>query len=246
MPSLQKNDSQHPNEASKYAVACSAFTFAISAIICIMHVVRIASPLIVGTIAEGLLSFILVGFWAAIVAIVTKTSNELAFVSAAREMNANLFFFSWAGFVTSFVLFVNYLKSAVGMDLVGEMHQLGARLTFWAALIATSFIVMGSSLRVMNDDCSPNILKSEQYCKRTEFGIGLGAAGFSVALVVVTFKLFCRMNAPMYEFFPALMLAAANGFGVGFITSNNGPGSSIGNLYFGLWISFLLAGGKFL
>lgn len=210
-----------------------------------MHLISVTSPLIVGTVTEGLVSFILVGFWAAIVAIVTKTSNELAFVSAAQEMNANLFFFSWAGFVTSLVLFVNFLKSAMGMDLLGEMNQRGARLTFWAALLATCFIVMGSSLRVLNDECSTENMfkKKENYCNRTEFGVALGAAGFSLALLVLSLKLFCRTSAPIYEFVPAMLLTIANGVGVGLLTSNDGPGSSIGNLYFGLWFSFLVAGG---
>lgn len=241
---LQKNDSKIPNESAKWAIACSAITFSIAAIVCIMHMVPIASTFIVGTIAEGLLSFLLVGFWAATVAIVTKTSNELAFISAAREINANLFFFSWAGFITSLILLVSYLKAAVGVDVLGAMHQRGARLTFWASLIATSFIVMGSSLRAINDDCSPNKFQTEEYCTRAKFGVSLGAVGFGFALVVVTLKLFCRASSVLCEFIPALTLAILNGFGVAFITSNAGPGSSIGNLYFGSWMNFLVSGGE--
>lgn len=209
-----------------------------------MHLIPITSTCIVGTLAEGLISFILVGFWAATVAIVTKQSNKLAFVSTARELNANLFFFSWAGFVTSIVLFISYLKSAVGMDLLGSMHQRGARLTSWAALIATSFIVMGSSLRLMDGECSPNQHHPDEFCTRTKFGISIGAVGFTFALAMVTLKLFCRVESIVYEFIPALLLAILNGVGVAFITSNKGPGSAIGNLYFGSWISFLVAGGK--
>lgn len=241
----QKNDSNDPNTAGKWAIGCSAITFSLTAIVCIMHLVPMASTCIVGTVAEGLLSFTMVGFWAATVAIVTKTSNELAFISASREMNANLFFFSWLGFVTSLVLFVSYLKSAVGVDVMGAMNQRSARLTFWAALIATSFIVMGSSLRVMNDDCSPNMFQTVEFCKRTKLGIALGAVGFALGLLMVTIKLFCRSNYVTCEFVTALVLAILDGVGVAFITSNNGPGSSIGNLYFGSWISFLVAGGEF-
>jgi hypothetical protein len=210
-----------------------------------MHIVPVASTFIVGTVMEGLLSLILVGFWAATVAIVTKTSNELAFVSASREMNANLFFFSWAGFVTSLILMVGYLKSAMGVDVLGEMNQRGARLTFWAALIATNFIVMGSSLRVMNDECSPNEFQTEKYCKRAKFGVALGAVGFAFSLIIVTLKLFFHISSVMLEFSLALVLTIMNGFGVAFITSNSGPGSSIGNLYFGSWITFLVTGGEY-
>ena len=240
----QKNEIDNPNEAAKWAIACSAITFSVAAIVSIMHLIPIASACIVGTVTEGIISFVLMGFWTATVAIVTKPSNKLAFVSTSREINANLFFFSWAGFVTSLVLFISYLKSAVGVDLLGSMHQRGARLTSWAALIATSFIIMGSSLRVMNSHCSPNKQQTEEYCIRTKLGISLGAIGLAFALLVVTLKLFCRVGSVIYEFVPALILAILNGVGVAFITSNNGPGSTIGNLYFGSWISFLVAGGK--
>ena len=103
---------------------------------------------------------------------------------------------------------------------------------------------MGSSLRVMNDDCSPNKHQTEEYCTRTKLGIALGAVGFSFGLLIVTVKLFCLSNYISCEFVAALILAILDGFGVAFITSNNGPGSTIGNLYFGSWISFLVAGGK--
>lgn len=246
IPSLQKNDAKNPSEAVKWATACSAITFTVSFIVCIMHVVPTAATCIVGTIPEGILSFILVGFWAANVAIVTKTSNDLAFIDSEAELNANLFFFSWAGFVTSLILFVNYLKSSVGVDVVGAMNQRGARLTFWAALLANAFIVMGSSLRVNNDDCSPVTTRQEVYCTRTNFGIALGAIGSAFALVVLTLKLFCRVDSVLCEFVPAALLAVMNGFGVGFITSKDGPGASLGNLWMGSWLSFLVSGGKFL
>eukprot|EP00977_Amphora_coffeiformis_P000855 scaffold184_cov179-Amphora_coffeaeformis.AAC.14 len=238
-----KNEIDNPNEAVKWAIACSAITFSVAAIVSIMHLIPIAATCIVGTVVEGIVSFVLVGFWTATVAIVTKPSNKLAFVSTSREINANLFFFSWAGFVTSLVLFISYLKSALGVDLLGSVHQRGARLTSWAALIATSFIVMGSSLRVMNSNCSSNNnSQTEEYCTRTKLGIAMGAVGFAFALLVVTLKLFCRVDSVIYEFVPAFILAILNGVGVAFVTSNSGPGSSIGNLYFGSWISFLLAG----
>lgn len=228
-------------------MAASAVTMGITAITAFMHVVPSLHPLINGSIIEGLLSLIMVALWAAIVAIVTKTDNDLAFISATQELNANLFFFSWAGFITSLVLLVSCLKSAMGVDLLGEMHQRAARLTHWAMLIATTFIVMGSCMRIMSEDCEGAANKenhSTEYCRRTEVGIALGGAGFAASVSVVVLKIFCRMKYPTLEFLPALGLTCMNAVGTWYLTSSDGPGNSISNLYFGSWLSFLVAGGR--
>ena len=72
---FQKNASQAPESDIKWAVACSSITFGCSAVVVLAHLITFLGSIFVGTRIEGVLTFILAGFWAATVAIVTSASN---------------------------------------------------------------------------------------------------------------------------------------------------------------------------
>jgi hypothetical protein len=205
----------------------------------------VASTIIVGSQAEGVIIIVLVAFWAATVSIVTNTSNALGVSEALgptnQVLNGNLYYFSWAGFVTAIVLLVSYLQSAYGVDVMGEARNRGARLTLWAGMLASALVVMGSSARVKNDDCSPNLTFSETYCTRTKFALSLGVIGVAFSLIVVFAKLKDISSSFLLELVASTLLAILNGFGVAFITSAKGPGSAIGNLYYFSWVSCLVS-----
>jgi hypothetical protein len=229
-------------------VGSSAVTFALTALVVACHLSPITSSLFVGTRAEGILILILAAFWAATVSIVTNASNNLgvsdegignADFQANQVLNGNLYYFSWAGFVTSIVLLVNYLQVAFGVDVVGEARNRGARFSLWAGMLAAALVVMGSAARVKNQDCSPNLDEPSAYCKRTKFAISLGAIGVVASLAVLGSKLLNAAVHGLIENGSAFLLAVLNAFGVAYITSAKGPGSAIGNLYYFSWISFL-------
>jgi hypothetical protein len=218
-------------------------TFAVTVLIVAAHLNAIASTLIVSTKMEGVVIIILTAFWAATVSIVTNASNGLGVSEDATNqvLNGNLYYFSWAGFVTSIILLVNYLRSAFGVDLVGEVRNRSARLTLWAAMLASALVVLGSSARVLNEDCKPNENFTDSYCTRSKFSLSLGCIGLVFGLVVVGMKMLTASDPFMVEFAISIILAAMNAFGVAYITSAKGPGSAIGNLYYFTWISFLLS-----
>jgi hypothetical protein len=226
-------------------VACSSVTFAVTVLIVAAHMFPIASTLVVGTKLEGVIIIILTAFWAATVSIVTNASNALGVQNAGENnsqvLNGNLYYFSWAGFVTSIILLVNFLRSAFGVDLVGEVRDRAARLTLWAAMLAAALVVMGSSARILNEDCSPNDNFTDAYCKRTKFALSLGVIGTFFSMVVVGMKMLTSSAPFMVEFAISIILTIMNAFGVAYITSAKGPGSAIGNLYYFAWISFLSA-----
>jgi len=191
------------------------------------------------------------------VAVVTEVSRGgdedqlLALLGANTGVtNANLYYFSWASFVTSIILLVNYGRHAFGLDLVDQVRNRGARLSLWAALIAACLVVAGASSRTFTDLCriaenlSPalndEILATAQ-CKRTKFGVAVGTIGVFFSCLIVGMKLLQSAVSYVMEFGIAAMLAILNGFGVAYITSNKGPGAQIGNLYYFSWISFLLS-----
>jgi hypothetical protein len=158
--------------------------------------------------------------------------------------SANLYYFSWAGFITSIVLFVSYLRSVFGVDVVGAVKNRATRLSWWAGMLATAVVVMGSAARSLKDDCGQSNTEadfSESYCRKTKFAVSVGAVGVVFSIVVVGMK-FLTTTAPfMAEFAVACMLAVLNAFGVAYTTSADGPGSGIGNLYYFSWGSLMCA-----
>jgi hypothetical protein len=198
----------------------------------------IFSPYILGTKLEGIITVILAAFWAATVAVVANASTGLA-VDASQAntiVNGNLYYFSWAGFVTSILLVISYLRGVFGVDLVGEVKNRAARLSVWAGFLACQLVVMGASANILDKDCSG---VDSTYCKRTKFGIALGAIGTFFALCVVAMKMLTAVAPFVVEGVLALLLCVMNAFGVAFITSAQGPGSPIGNLYYFSWLSWL-------
>mmetsp|Transcript_4201 Transcript_4201/g.8757 ORF Transcript_4201/g.8757 Transcript_4201/m.8757 type:complete len:323 (-) Transcript_4201:47-1015(-) len=239
-----RNDMSDPNAASHWAVTCSAITFTVTALVALLHLAPAYSALIIGSKIEGLIILILAGFWAATVSIVSNTTNELGTVrSDSNEVqNGNLYYFSWAGFATSIQLIVSYLKSSFGIDVLEEVNGRGARLMHWAGMLTASLVVMGSSARILNEDCNVTERQfSDSYCARTKMGVSLGTIGVGFAIVVVGMKLLRKTPPFTLEFSLACILTLLNAFGVAYITSNSGPGRAIGNLYYSSWISFLLA-----
>mmetsp|Transcript_22319 Transcript_22319/g.40533 ORF Transcript_22319/g.40533 Transcript_22319/m.40533 type:complete len:320 (-) Transcript_22319:856-1815(-) len=222
----------------KWAVACSAVTFAFTTIMVVLQLHPITSLFVVGTRIEGILCILLLAFWAATVAIVSDASHGLAVNENGEVQNGNLYYFSWAGFVTSILLTVSYLRGVFGVDVAGEMQNRSARLTTWAGLLASSLIVLGACANIFDQDCSPQV-ESDSFCQRTKYGLSLGAVATTFSLAVVVLKIATTAAPFVVEGIFSFILTVMYGFGVAFITGAKGPGSAIGNLYYFTWIGFL-------
>jgi hypothetical protein len=205
-----------------------------------MHLLPNFSHFIVNTKIEGVIIIVLSVGWAVTVSIVSNANSGLAVDNGAENtiINGNLYYFSWAGFVTSIVLVVAYLRGVFGVDVAGEIRSRSTRLTLWAGMLACALVVMGSSANVFDKFCSPQV-ETDAFCKRTKYGISVGVISTIFALAVVGFKMMTTVAPFMMEAGMAVFLAIMNGFGVAFITSAKGPGSPIGNLYYFTWFSFL-------
>ncbi|MGK3762589.1 MAG: hypothetical protein ACI8RD_014907 [Bacillariaceae sp.] len=118
---------------------------------------------------------------------------------------------SWAGFVTSILLVVSYLRGVFGVDVYGEVKNRAARLTLWAGFLACQLVVMGASANILDKDCS-SYDSNNTYCRRTKFGISVGAIGTSFCLVVVAMKMLTSVAPMVVEGALALFLCVMNGF----------------------------------
>jgi hypothetical protein len=188
---MQKKTEGDTDSNAKWAVTSSALTFAVTGVVVLMHMSPMFSTYIVNTKVEGAICFILTVFWAATVAVVSNASSGLA-VDTEKDntiVNGNLYYFSWAGFVTSVMLVVAYLRGVFGVDVAGEMKNRAARLTRWSDLLACQLVVMGSSSNIFDKDCAPQA-QSDAFCARTKYAISLGVFGTFFSLAVVAMKVF--------------------------------------------------------
>lgn len=237
----KKNSTTTDSDAimnQKWAVACSAITFAFTTIMVLLQLHPVSSMFVVGTKIEGIICIILLAFWAATVAIVSDASHGLAVNEDGAVQNGNLYYFSWAGFVMAILLTISYLRGVFGVDLAGEMQNRSARLMTWSGLLASSLIVLGACANIFDQQCSPQV-ETDTYCTRTKYGLSLGAVATTFSLAVVGLKLATTAAPFVVEGAFSFILTVMYAFGVAFITSPEGPGSAIGNLYYFTWIGLL-------
>ena len=223
--------------AERWSIACSAITFTLTLIIVAMHLHAVSSLLIVGTKLEGTLCLILSIFWVATVGVVTDSRHGLAVDDYGAVENGNLYYFSWAGFICSVTLLINYLRHVFNVDVAGEIRTRSARLTTWSALLATSLVVMGASANFFDTTCGDNNEKGK--CSRAVFGIVVGALATLASVGIVGMKIATTKAPFLFEAGTAFLLLILYAIGIAVITSQQGPGAPLGNLYYFTWGSFL-------
>ena len=166
----------------------------------------------------------------------------------ATVQDANLYYFSWAGFVTSIVLLVSFLRDAFGVDVVGAVRGGAARLQWWAALLAASIVVLGSSAQVLKGDCNGDSQGAfdDKYCRRTKWAVSASTIGMLLCVFVIFTKVFKYTSSEastsfMVELASSFLLAITNIFVVFYTTSADGPGRQVGNLYYFSWAMSLIS-----
>ena len=109
----------------------------------------------------------------------------------------------------------------------------------WVSLCATSLVVMGTASGLFIDvSCSEtsDLEAFEAYCTRTNFAIyfSVGSAAISIAMIALR-------KAFTINLLIGLGMMIGWCFGVAYFTFGDGPGTTLGNIYFATWISFFLA-----
>ena len=128
-------------------------------------------------------------------------------------------------------------QESTGVDVT----KTPAKTARWYGLTASSLVVMGSAVRTFStSDCHRDDLVNAQitYCRRSKFAVAMGVVGFffAAAMTCLTRKGLTLKAETLLTTLQLVMWC----FGVGFITFGTSPGSTIGNLFFGCWISFIL------
>ena len=150
--------------------------------------------------------------------------------------NANLYFAAWGAFI-----FAMLLLASVG----NERGVSGARDSFarrWLWLIVSSMVVMVGSSRMFDSVCQNNRFEGE-FCSELKMGIALGVISAVIAGIMTLLLWFSPDIIPLdtVGFFFCLCMMAIWATLVAFMTFDDGPGSTVGNLFFGVWLSAILS-----
>lgn len=221
-----------------WAIVCTFLATVTSSLVVLAHMNSVASVLVVGTKLEAFTIVILLALWSVTVAIVTDPSNGLAVGEDGEVLFGNLFYSGWAGWGLSVTLAASCLRTTYGVDVRSNMTARAARLTEWAALFACSVVVMGGAANIFDADCTFEG-RDTTWCKRTTLAVSLGSIGTIMSLVIVGLKI---TSQPPFilEVLVSFLLFMSWAVGIGYITSELGPGAPIGNIYHFSWFSFLL------
>jgi hypothetical protein len=169
----------------------------------------------------------------------------MAVNSRGGILNANLFFFSWASFITTIAIFIGYGQETSKVDLIANASPKAA---YWAGICVSSLIVLASSTQTFVKgvtilgqifDCQDGTDHSTLYCERLKFSMSLGviSAALSGFCCILSSKISASAHAS-----GSIFSLFAWVFGVGFTTfGDKSPGNGVGNLFFGCWSSFILS-----
>jgi len=154
-------------------------------------------------------------------------------------INANLFFGSWLCLVCIILLLGSYVQERAGFNVRNCPPQ-AAR---WYGLCVASVVVLASAAQMLNsrDECEEDgYLHKHKYCKRMRVAIGFGCVSFLLSIIVIGLSHTSRLG--MYiEFAVTFALLGLWGCGVGLLTFGVAPAATVSNLYFGIWVCFLLS-----
>jgi hypothetical protein len=158
-------------------------------------------------------------------------------VGYTQVVNANLFFFSWGAFLCSLWMVVQLIREGVGFDI----YKTDPRMAKWYGLLLTSIVIMGASSQIFRAfECFLEDMQGVAMCQRTKYAMSAGVLGFWSA-AFFTYAAHAGLTGPTSEVYGSALLLSIWCFGLGLITFGDGPGHSIGNLYFATWISFTLS-----
>jgi len=226
----------------KWAVACSTITFIITSIVLLLLLSPVFSVFMAGTKLEGCIIFTAAIFWSSVVSVSTTPITGLAIDEMGAISYGNLYYFSWSSFLCTLMLAVSYIKSFYFIDIEAEMEARGARIAQWTYLFLFGMLMTGASSAIHDNICAsyanPTIPPTPSYCRRTTLSLVLSIGACCISVLIIGIKLALSSysrNYFMFEAYLSLILFIGFAFGIAFITSRNGPGGPIGNLYYTTW-----------
>lgn len=216
------------------ATACISLIFSFFFVMANVFDQSIGS-VVVGNVFENTGAAIVVALWVVAIAFIQSPNNGFATdinnIGQEVIIYANLYFFSWLNFIAAVYLFGNVIKDNLAYN---------PKFSQWVLLFASSVVLTATSIALHSDICAA---AAETTCERVKYAIGVGIVGIVLSLVSILATMFGYMGR-MLEIGSSVLSAVLYFFGVVFLTSADGPASTMGNMYFSVWggcfVSFAL------
>ncbi|KAL7547207.1 hypothetical protein ACHAWF_010524 [Thalassiosira exigua] len=240
-----------PTATQRWAVGSATATFLLTFLSLALQTIPKMARLLMGTKLELALIFVASAFTCASVGTATNPATGMAINALGGVSFGNLYYSVWASFGCGIALLISFMRTERGVDVSSELKSRGNRFRMWAIMIVTTLIVMGSSASSYDAKCGEDEeFIPMKYCRRAAFGVSAGCIGCVGCLAVVAMRLSCtrqengegRPNKIIFlvECIASMVLLCFFCFAVAYLTSEEGPGAPLGNLYYSTWISFLL------
>jgi hypothetical protein len=166
---------------------------------------------------------------------------------------ANLYYFTWASTVTAGLLMTSYVKDYLHLkeeDLITAI---------WVVLCKVCFIILAAGYHVwhsISGACTMEEIRSGavSFCSRTVVAILIAFSGMIVSASIAVIRVMIDAGCPSakgrararVELVAASLMMILFAIGVATITGIGGPGQSVGDLFYGSWMAFLVSLGLFL
>jgi hypothetical protein len=230
--------------AKTWVLAACSISFILSLLSSIAHAI-VLEPF-VGQTIEGIAGLLVFLIWITSLPVMMRpTENGIAVAAGTGGIaNSNLYFFSWASLSCIVYILFHFVyhqarRSESSND--SSLPEIPIKALHWLGLFVSSIILMASAADIHSIiNCTSSFISGEEFCRRTSYAVALGVVGivFSAIVMVVTQR--GLLQAVKIEAALSLILTIFFMFGVGFITFGDGPGVVLGNIYFSVWIGFLL------
>lgn len=155
--------------------------------------------------------------------------------------NANMYFFAWASTIAIVYICGRFARAVIlerrrRDDTVTRMQRknaLGPKTNFWYLLALASLVVMVDSIEMFQSFSCPG--NNPDLCLGTKYAVSLGTVGTFWSCGASVLATLGKLN-PWLETLCALLAFGLYASGVALITFNDGPGTTLGNLYFATWM----------
>ncbi|KAL7529566.1 hypothetical protein ACHAXR_006400 [Thalassiosira sp. AJA248-18] len=242
-----------PTSTERWAVGSITTVFLLTFLSITLQLVPHTARLLMGTKLELALIFVVSAFTCAAVGTATNPATGMSVNASGGVSFGNLYYSTWASFGFGLALLMSFMRTERGLDVSSELKSRGRRFRTWVTLIVANVIVMGSSASSFDAKCGSEAeFKPGKFCRRAAFGVSAGCIGCVGSLAVVAMRLAWtkqvngegRPNRIIFtvECISSLILLCFYCFAVAYLTSEEGPGAPLGNLYYSTWITFGMIG----
>lgn len=224
----------------------------IVAVLCIIQFIMclgsVSYLFINSNLVGGTLSVVMFMIWLVALLISMHSQRSWAVNAIGDIKIANLYYFTWASIVTAGLNMSTYPIKML------DWRKKDTKTVLWFGLVKVCFVILGASFHIwhnIQDSCTVKDIESGaiDFCSRTVFAIIVSLVGMAVAGAVTLTRLLVKWCCPAFyphvqshvEMIISAFLVLLFGVALALITGIGGPGQSVGDLFYGSWLAFLVS-----